>query len=955
MLGFYMASYMSNSAEIQRANRREPRGCFTASIPKLASPGNSSPHHSPFPRCFASFLTGVVLACFAFIAAHAESPEPARTLVQARLQGEYSALFDLYKQLHAAPELSLQEEKTAARFAKELRQAGFEITTGVGGHGVVGVLRNGTGPTVLVRTDMDALPVKEETGLPYASTVTFRDSQGRETPAMHACGHDMHMTCALGTARVLSSIKECWNGTLIVIGQPAEEIGGGARAMLADGLFTRFPRPDFCLALHVNAELPAGVVGYTPGCVNASVDSVDILVKGVGGHGAYPHKTKDPVVLSAQIILALQTIVSREIQPTEPAVVTVGSIHGGSKPNIIPDEVRLQLTIRTHSDEVREQTLEAIRRIARGQAEAAGMPADKMPEVTFSKGTTPAVFNDVELTERLAGVFQSLFGQTNVVRRKPGMGGEDFAEYGRTNPKVPICIFSLGTIGRTAGAENQASTPPPSLHSPLYAPVPEASIKTGVTAMCGAVLELMKTNSTARTAKNSSTQSTQAGTWKAGTARSRITPELPMWLAGYAARTRPAEGKATDLWLKALALEDATGHRAVIITTDLLAIRGSLYRSCLPRLKEKYGLDVEQVFLTAAHTHCAPLLPNRVGSLSMLDQAEQEQVNRYVAELEDKIVLAAGEALASLEPVTLVAGQGASAFAANRRNNTEEVRKASSPDSLVGPVEHSVPVLAAIKPSGEPVCILFSYACHNTTMTADFCQYCGDYAGFAQASIESKHPNATAMFFIGCAGDQDPVVRGELDLARRYGSQLAESVEGVLRNPASPLAPSLVTRMETIPLKFGPAPTEEELEKYKKDPTPYVRRWATNILAEMKSGKPLERSYPYPLQVWRFGQQQTLITLGGEPVVDYAIKFKREFGEQTWVAGYANDVMCYIPSLRVLNEDKPPLAKPNWGYEGSQAMKVLGLPALRWADDVEDTISAAVKKLVQQACQSQPL
>jgi hypothetical protein len=443
--------------------------------------------------------------------------------------------------------------------------------------------------------------------------------------------------------------------------------------------------------------------------------------------------------------------------------------------------------------------------------------------------------------------------------------------------------------------------------------------------------------------------SAAGGLWKAGVARSNITPTKALWLAGYASRTRPAEGKATDLWLKALALEDASGHRAVIVTSDLLAIRGSLYRTCLPRLKAEFGLEPSQILLTAAHTHCGPLLPNRPGSLSMLDEKDRALSEQYCAELGDKIVETTGRALADLAPARLAAGQAKAEFAANRRNNAESERpRLAQQGALAGPVEHSVPVLAAYQPDGKLRAVLFGYACHNTTMTGDFYQWCGDYAGFAQAALERSHPDATAMFFIGCAGDQDPVIRGQLRLAQDYGNRLAAAVEEALLAPPATLAPTLKTNMEMVTLNLGPAPTKAELENFTRDQTPYVRRWATNLLAELKSGKPLERTYPYPLQVWQFGGQQLLITLAGEPVVDYALKFKREFGSRTWVAGYGNDVMCYIPSLRVLNEDKPPLASPLWGYEGSQAMKVLGLPALRWEDDVETLVTTSTRRLVRQ-------
>jgi len=281
----------------------------------------------------------------------------------------------LYKHLHSHPEISFQEENTAKRIADELTKSGFEVTQKVGGHGVVGVLRNGAGPTILLRTDLDALPVKEQTDLAYASKVRTRDDKGNEVDVMHACGHDIHMTVFVGTARLLAQqVKDKWQGTLVMIGQPAEERVGGAKAMIADGLFTRFPKPDFCLALHVDATLPAGTVGYVEGYAMANVDSMDIIIRGAGGHGAWPHTTKDPIVLAAQTILALQTIVSRETEPIEPAVVTVGSIHGGTKYNIIPDDVRLQLTLRSYSEQVRTNTISSIKRITRGLALAAGVP-----------------------------------------------------------------------------------------------------------------------------------------------------------------------------------------------------------------------------------------------------------------------------------------------------------------------------------------------------------------------------------------------------------------------------------------------------------------------------------------------------------------------------------------------------------------------------------------------------
>jgi hypothetical protein len=435
-------------------------------------------------------------------------------------------------------------------------------------------------------------------------------------------------------------------------------------------------------------------------------------------------------------------------------------------------------------------------------------------------------------------------------------------------------------------------------------------------------------------------------------ARSNITPTNALWQGGYAGRTHAADGKATDLWLKVLAIEDEQQHRAVIITTDLLAIRAPLYRNCLPRLKEKFGLDPAQVLLTASHTHCGPVLPNRPGSLAAMNPEQRALIEQYAADLADKIVETTGRALAGMKPARLAASQASAGFGANRRNDPEPDRpRLAREGALAGPVEHSVPVLAVFEPDGGLMAVLFGYACHNTTMTKTFYQYCADYAGFAQAELEKSHPGATALFFAGCAGDQDPVLRGGLELAERYGNMLAAAVEESLLARPAVLPPTLKVAMETIPLNLGAVPTQAELEKLKDNPTGYVSRWAAGLQADLKAGKPLERTYPYPVQVWRFGQRQLLITLGGEPVVDYALKFKREFGSQTWVAGYANEVMCYIPSRRVLDEDKPPVASKWWGYEGSQAMMVLGLPAWRWGDDVEDMITASVHRLVQQTGQ----
>jgi amidohydrolase len=415
--------------------------------------------------------------------------------IRQQISDEFPALFELYQHLHAHPELSFMEEVTANRIGDELAKAGFEVTRKVGGHGIVALLKNGPGPTVMVRCDLDGLPVEERTGLAYASKARMTDSAGIDVPTMHACGHDVHMTSLIGSARILAANRDAWQGTLMLIAQPAEERGGGAKAMLADRLFERFPVPDQAIALHVHSSMAAGTIGYTPGFALANVDSVDIKIFGIGGHGAYPQATKDPIVLAAQTILALQTVVSREISPIDPGVITVGSIHGGTKHNVIPNEVHLQLTVRSYSDSVRDQLLSAIKRITRGQAIAAGIPEDKLPIVSVKDEYTPAVYNNPTLTLRLKDVFDDWLGKGTATERKPQMGGEDFGRYGRTEQKIPICIFWLGAASRDSVTRAiKAGGTLPSLHSPLFAPDPEPTITTGVTATVGAVLNLMPRN-----------------------------------------------------------------------------------------------------------------------------------------------------------------------------------------------------------------------------------------------------------------------------------------------------------------------------------------------------------------------------------------------------------------------------------------------------------------------------
>ena len=402
-------------------------------------------------------------------------------------------LTSLYHELHASPELSLHEEKTSQRMAAEMRGLGLEVTEKVGGWGVVAVLKNGPGKTVLVRTDLDALPVREITSLPFASKVRTKDDAGNEVSVMHACGHDMHMTCWVGTAGALIASKELWHGTVVFIGQPAEEKSLGASAMLDAGLFTRFPKPEACLALHCSAELPAGTLGITTGGATASVDSVDIIVHGVGGHGSQPQATKDPVVLAAQLVLALQTIHSRELHPLDPAVVTVGSIHGGTKHNIIPDEVKLQLTIRAASMETRKKILDAIERIAHGLGMAAGLPEGLLPEVKTSPVFTPVLENDPALCNKLSEVFKSTFGSDHFIKTRPSMVGEDFSRYGRTEDHLPICMFWLGTVppAKIAEAEKTGQLLP-SLHSPFFHPDAGPTMTTGIRAMTSAVMACLK-------------------------------------------------------------------------------------------------------------------------------------------------------------------------------------------------------------------------------------------------------------------------------------------------------------------------------------------------------------------------------------------------------------------------------------------------------------------------------
>lgn len=417
----------------------------------------------------------------------AAAPLSAQSLDQL-VDAEMSSLLDTYRQLHAAPELSMQEAKTSAFVASQLRSLGYTVNEKVGKYddanatcyGVVAVMKNGNGPTVLVRSDMDALPVTEQTGLEYAS---------KNAGVMHACGHDIHITTLLGTAKVLAQMKSKWHGTVMLVGQPAEEVVKGAEAMLKDDLYSRFGTPNFAIAVHDHAGLPAGVIGYFPGYFMASADSVNVTIRGLGGHGASPQSTKDPVVMAAQFINALQTIVSREDSPLDPAVVTVGSIHGGTKRNVIPDEVQLFMTVRTYKPEVRQRVLASIERIADGVAMAAGVPKDRMPVVEVLKGeSVDATYNDPALTERVAKALTAGMGEKSVLKIDPLMVSEDFGRFG-LGGKIPTTMLNVGAVDPARLTSGQRL---PSLHSSQFAPVPEPTLRGAVKAMSLAVMELLR-------------------------------------------------------------------------------------------------------------------------------------------------------------------------------------------------------------------------------------------------------------------------------------------------------------------------------------------------------------------------------------------------------------------------------------------------------------------------------
>jgi len=402
-------------------------------------------------------------------------------------------LFEHYKYFHQNPELSLHEENTSAYMALQLETFGYEVETGLGGFGLVGKLNNGEGPTIMFRADMDALPIEEKTNLPFRSMVKSGNKAGEEIYVMHACGHDIHMTVLLGIARNMAIDKAKWKGTLLLIAEPAEEIGAGSKAMIVDGIHKKYPIPDYNLGYHVSPDLPAGNIGYVSGYSMANVDSVDITIFGVGGHGAFPQKTKDPIVIAAHIVLALQTIISRELSPIDTAVVTVGSIHGGTKHNIIPDKVKLQLTVRSYADETRDFLLRRIKEISQGVAKTAGIPDNMLPVVTIKDEYTPSVYNSPELIDRVVPVLKSALGQSAVHAVDPVMIGDDFSRYGRTKDKIPSALLWLGAVNEVQYENARKSGEAlPGLHSAYFAPDAKPTIEKGVKAMSAVILELFR-------------------------------------------------------------------------------------------------------------------------------------------------------------------------------------------------------------------------------------------------------------------------------------------------------------------------------------------------------------------------------------------------------------------------------------------------------------------------------
>jgi hypothetical protein len=434
----------------------------------------------------------------------------------------------------------------------------------------------------------------------------------------------------------------------------------------------------------------------------------------------------------------------------------------------------------------------------------------------------------------------------------------------------------------------------------------------------------------------------QGNAWRVGTAKVKITPEEPQWMAGYSSRVHPSDGALHDLWVKALALEAPDGGRSVVVTSDLLGFPRDVATRICSEIQSRCELDRARIMLTCSHSHCGPVLDGALPDIYPLDDAQRAIIKKYTAALEKKVVATAAEALAHLQPATLWAGQGHAFFGANRRNNRNvdmaDLRaKGIAP---VGPDDHDVPVLAVRSPQGEFRAAMLGYACHNTTL--DIYRWCGDYAGFAQLALEQKHPGMTALFWIGCGADQNPLPRRTVELCQQYGQSLAATTADVLARPMRPIEPRLCTAFAVIRLAFQVQPTRERLEKLlKTKANSFESRWAKRLLDEQTQGKSFPEDYPYPIQVWKLGRDQVWIALGGEVVVDYAIRFKKAFGGNTWVTGYTNDVMSYIPSHRVWEEG---------GYEAG-AFSVYGLPAERWTEDIESQISRCVARLVDEVSQ----
>ncbi|MBS0202735.1 MAG: neutral/alkaline non-lysosomal ceramidase N-terminal domain-containing protein [Planctomycetes bacterium] len=431
--------------------------------------------------------------------------------------------------------------------------------------------------------------------------------------------------------------------------------------------------------------------------------------------------------------------------------------------------------------------------------------------------------------------------------------------------------------------------------------------------------------------------------WKAGIAKSIITPKKPMWMAGYGGRTGPAEGAQHDLWIRVLALEDEHGHRGIVLSSDTLGFPQSIADELAGRLKQQFGLDRSQVLLHASHTHCGPVLRGALYDAYPLDAAQIALINEYSDWFTTEVAATIGRALKDLQPATVSRGQGSTDFAVNRRTNREpDVPMLREQNLLFGPVDHTVPVLAIHAPDGTLRAVVFAYACHNTTLS--FMKWCGDYAGFAQYDLEARHPGAVALFCMGCGADQNPLPRRMVELAESYGKRLASAVNEVLSTPMEPVEAALRTSHEFVQLRMAGLPKIEELRTMAAGSPDYRQRWAARML-ELSAGKQVPTEYPYPITAWKLGTSQIWITMGGEVVVDYALRLKGEYGERTWVTAYANDVMAYIPSRRVLIEG---------GYEGQSSMMVYGLPTERWADDVEDRIAMAVERCLKKLTADKP-